>query len=66
MGKYHKHGQPVPEASHVSFYICEHRRVHVGLFDENDELIATFAVPPGFADALKEAERETKATPELQ
>jgi hypothetical protein len=48
---------PVPAASRVTFYKCDHGSLHVELLDEHDEPIATFAVPAGFIDALKEAEQ---------
>jgi hypothetical protein len=41
--------------------------LHVELLDENNEPIATFAVPEGFIDALKEAEKGPPDTgPPLQ
>jgi hypothetical protein len=56
---------PVPAASHVTFYVCASHRIHVELFDEHDQPIATFAVPDGFADALRQAEADAKESPDV-
>jgi hypothetical protein len=34
--------------------------LHIELLDDNEEPIATFAVPDGFADALRQAEATAK------
>jgi hypothetical protein len=48
----------------VSFYVCESHKVHVELLDGDNQPIATFAVPEGFADALKETEAAAKDRPD--
>jgi len=53
-----KDGRPIQSAESVKPYICgrpECGRVHIALYDENDEPFAHFVLPDGFMKAIEKA-----------